>query len=65
MCDGNELHEHFSIDTQTYVEHEHEHDVCEHEYNRLHHHPPVDHHNQTNEELYNKHRDTGKKLNAE
>lgn len=63
-CEGTELHRHFSLATQTFVEHQHPHDVCKHDYNRLHHHAPVDHHIFTLDELLNNERDTGERVNA-
>ena len=61
-CDGNEPHEHFSIYTGTYIEHKHEHDKRDSDFNTLHHHAPVDHHNFTLEELHHEEKDTGKGL---
>lgn len=62
MCMGTEPHEHFSLLTETYVEHQHDHDPCDHDYNKLHHHPPVDHHICTEDELVHNERDTGRRL---
>lgn len=58
MCDGAELHEHFSLMTGTYIEHRHTHDPIGEDFNRLHHHPPVDHDICTEDELHNEERDT-------
>jgi hypothetical protein len=61
-CTGNELHEHFSLDTHTYIEHEHLHDRQKEDYNNLHHHPPVDHHYCAEHELSHNERNTGRRL---
>jgi hypothetical protein len=64
LCEGTERHPHFSLATQTFVEHSHEHDPCVHDFDSLHHHPPVDHHLFQTDELTKDERDTGRTLNA-
>lgn len=50
-CTGQERHSHYEIDTGLLVTHEHEHTKNEKEFNRLHHHAPVEHANFTDEFL--------------
>jgi hypothetical protein len=64
-CSGDELHEHYSLNTQTYIAHRHIHDMRSVAFNNLHHHAPEDHHIFTAEELANEEQDTGRKLDAE
>jgi hypothetical protein len=62
QCEGDEVHEHFSLETGTFIEHKHKHDCRSIDFNNLHHHPPEDHHLCTEEELHNEERDTGRKI---
>jgi len=64
QCAGNEVHEHFSLITGTFIEHQHEHDKSDKNFNTLHHHAPVDHHIFTEDELAHNERDTGRRLTA-
>lgn len=50
-CDGEERHTHYVLDTGTIMSHIHEHSITTKEFNRLHHHPPVEHAKFTTEEL--------------
>jgi predicted Ser/Thr protein kinase len=57
-CDGTERHEHYVIATDTLMTHSHEHTervdsngISHGDFNRLHHHAPVEHSNFTVEEL--------------
>lgn len=43
VCDGNERHTHFQLNTSTYVTHRHPHESRRIHFNNLHHHPPMDH----------------------
>ncbi len=50
-CDGTEKHSHYMLATgQTFL-HSHAHQVMSKEFNNLHHHPPIEHDNFTEEEL--------------
>jgi hypothetical protein len=62
QCEGTEKHEHFSLYTGTYIEHQHPHDCRSLEFNKLHHHAPEDHHMFTEDELAHQERDTGRRL---
>lgn len=51
-CDGTEKHGHYVLSTGEMFEHKHQHTVNEKDFNRLHHHAPLEHDNFTNEELH-------------
>jgi hypothetical protein len=61
-CTGNELHEHFSDLTGTYIEHRHRHNHMEMDYTKRHHHASEEHHNYSADELEVDERDTGRKF---
>jgi hypothetical protein len=50
-CIGEERHDHYRLADSKTVSHVHEHTPCEGDFNRLHHHPPVEHDKHTDEFL--------------
>jgi hypothetical protein len=61
-CEGTELHEHFSRDTNTYVRHRHEHNPITEYHNDITHHSWEEHHLFSSEELMTDFEDTGRKV---
>lgn len=51
ICDGEEKHEHYQWAKGILISHTHSHTVNEKEFNRIHHHAPIEHENFTIEEL--------------
>lgn len=50
-CDGTEKHSHYNLSTGETHLHSHPHTKMDGEFNRLHHHPPLDHAVCTKEQL--------------
>jgi hypothetical protein len=50
-CDGTERHSHYVLSTSETFYHTHEHSVIDGDFNRLHHHPPIEHDNFTTDQL--------------
>lgn len=42
-CDGEERHDHYSLNTGTIISHIHTHSDMKEDFNRLHHHAPLEH----------------------
>jgi hypothetical protein len=52
-CTGEENHDHYNISSDATHYHTHKHSVVTQDFNRLHHHPPIEHEGLTQEELEN------------
>lgn len=50
-CTGDEKHEHYVFATSIMMSHSHRHSVQDKDFNRLHHHSPLEHDNFSEEEL--------------
>lgn len=50
-CNGEERHRHFALSLAMYITHSHPHMEFPKDFNRLHHHSPLEHDGFTNEEL--------------
>lgn len=61
-CKGTESHEHFSLDTNTYVRHTHQHNQMSEDHTPFSHHSWEEHHVFTSEELAHEFEDTGRKV---